>query len=222
MVNFSDKINGLFNRDEWDKARRLLENELQKDPINHWLLTQLGVTFYEQRRYKDALRFFVRSRAIVADCPLTLWNLAGALDAIGKPRPAITIYNWILQAETTSHDDPCWESAQWTEALKADAVFRLGICFEHLGRKNKAEDLYRRYLEFLLKGAEGTYSVEEVTRKIRSLHEGGKGWMKGEFKQAADAAARISGRKPRKRPASIPPSLGKRELAVSPRAVAKK
>ena len=45
MANFSDKINDLFRRRQWEKARELLEKEREKAPENHWLLTQLGVTF---------------------------------------------------------------------------------------------------------------------------------------------------------------------------------
>ena len=72
--NFSDDINRLFRQDDWEEARRLLENARENDPMNHWLLTQLGVTFYEQKKYMDALRLFLASQKIVEECPLTLWN----------------------------------------------------------------------------------------------------------------------------------------------------
>src|SRR5437867_3450047 len=98
--NFSDKIDDLFQRGQWEAARKQLEAERQKDPANHWLLTQLGVTFYEQERYEKALELFQASRELMANCPLTLWNLAGTLDALGKHSAAARIYTWLLEART--------------------------------------------------------------------------------------------------------------------------
>src|SRR3990172_5505124 len=95
---FSHKINALFRRGDWEKARRLLEKERERDPHNHLLLTQLGVTFYEQRRYEDALQLFQESRRIVADCPLTLWNLAGTLAALRRYAEALRIYVWLWES----------------------------------------------------------------------------------------------------------------------------
>src|SRR5581483_5579402 len=120
------------------EARKLLAGELAKEPDHHWLLTQIGVTLYEQRRYAEALRRFVAALEIVADCPLTLWNLAGTLDAMGKPAAAIPIYSWLLESDRSPADDACWESREWTDALKTDCVYRLGVCLQHLGKKDAA------------------------------------------------------------------------------------
>ncbi len=170
MTTFSDKINGLFKRGEWEKARRVLEKERASDPGNHWLLTQIGVTYYEQKKYAAALKMFLASRAIVDDCPLTLWNLAGTLDALGRHTAAIRIFTWLLASTRSPHDDPCWESDAWTHSLKADCTYRLGICFEHLGRKKRAEQLYRQYVELLLSGIDGSYSLDDAMGRIRGLH----------------------------------------------------
>src|SRR5438094_233377 len=81
---YKDKIGALLQRGAWEDARKLLERERERNPEDHWLLTQLGVTFYEQQHHDQALPLFQASLQIVPDCPLTLWNLAGTLDAIGK------------------------------------------------------------------------------------------------------------------------------------------
>src|SRR5947208_676537 len=116
----SKTIDDLFRRGQWEKARKLLRAEIAKELDNHWLWTQLGVTFYEERRYRDALQLFLKSREIVPDCPLTLWNLAGSLDALGKHSEAARLYTWLLRSQTTPDHDPCWESDEWADALKAD------------------------------------------------------------------------------------------------------
>jgi len=167
--NFSDNIEHLFGLGEWEKARKLLEEARRKDPQSHWLLTQLGVTCYEQKKYQKALQLFLASRKVVADCPLTLWNLAGTLDALGKHTKAIKIYTWLLASKTSPHQDPCWESKEWADALKTDCVFRMGDCLRHLGKTQKAEHWYRQYLNLLLIGADGSYSIEDVAHKIRGL-----------------------------------------------------
>ena len=82
MASHGKSIESLLEAEEWDAARRQIERDLERDPQNHWLLTQLGVTLYEEKRYADALKPLLESLDIVPDCPLTLWNLAGALDAL--------------------------------------------------------------------------------------------------------------------------------------------
>jgi tetratricopeptide (TPR) repeat protein len=167
---FSKKIAGLFQEGKWKDARALLEREREKDPDNHWLLTQLGVTFYEQRQYEEALRLFLESYSILDDCPLTLWNLAGTFDALGEYKKAIAIYTWLLESAKSPADDPCWESKAWTDRLKTDCVFRLGVCFQKRGKKSVAQHCFRQYLDLLSIGIDGTYSAEAVLREIHELN----------------------------------------------------
>jgi tetratricopeptide (TPR) repeat protein len=195
---FGDTINDLFRREDWATARKLLKEELKKDPENHWLLTQLGVTFYEQRRYVQALKLIEASLKIKADCPLTLWNLAGTLDMLGKHRRAIEVFSWLLASKTSPAADPCWESEAWANALKTDTVYRLGACYDALGEDSVARPLYRQYLDLLLKGGEGTYSIEDVTGRIRALQSArGHKSVGDELRKAVKSALQLSGGQPR-------------------------
>jgi len=172
------------------------------------VLTQLGVIFYEQRRYQEALELFLTSRRIVSDCPLTLWNLAGALDALGKSAQAVRIYTWLLDSKKSPEEDPCWESKEWTDALKTDCVYRLGLCFQHMGKKHKAEQCYRQYLDLLLVGIEGSYSAEDVMRKIRGLHDAGRnGGADRELRKAVHATLQASGIEARRGRRNAPPVI---------------
>ena len=108
------------------------------------------------------------SFALVPDCPLTIWHLAGTLDALGKPADAVPLFTWLLRSTTDA--DPCWESPEWANTLKADCVYRLGVCFQHLERPADAERCFRKYLDLLLGGVNGTYTPENVTRRVRGLH----------------------------------------------------
>jgi tetratricopeptide (TPR) repeat protein len=170
MATLTEKINCLFAKEEWGKARRLLQAELVKAPTDHWIVTQLGVTFYEQKRYEESLQLFRRSTQIVPDCPLTLWNLAGTFDATGDHANAIEIYTWLVNCTTSPDEDPCWESEEWADALKTNSVYRLGVCFQNSGNSTAAEFCYRQYIDLLLIGVEGSYSIEDARRHIQSLH----------------------------------------------------
>ena len=169
MSTLSDKVNLLFRQEKWAKARKLLEGEREKAPTNHWVLTQLGVTLYEEHRYEEALQLFLASLELVDDCPLTLWNVAGALDSLDRHDEAVAIYTRLLEANISPDKDPCWESKEWADALKADCVYRLGLCFEHLGKREVAEHCYLQYMNLLATGIEGMYSVDDVLGKIRRL-----------------------------------------------------
>jgi tetratricopeptide (TPR) repeat protein len=208
----SHRVNDLFRKGEWAKARKLLEAEHKRNPDDHWVLSQLGVTFYEQKRYAEALALFLASRNIVPDCPLTLWNLAGALAALGEFSAGKDIYTWLLESDRSPADDPCWESTAWADALKADAVYRLGVCYQHLSERRKAEHCFRQYLDLLLVGIDGTYSAEDVTQRIRAFHGSANG-ARGDVGRARSALRR-AGIGPRKgrRP---PPVVNETELLAS-------
>jgi tetratricopeptide (TPR) repeat protein len=185
-TGFGAQISNLIESEQWEKARALIEKELEREPDNHWLLTQLGETYYEQRQYRRALGLFLKSLDIVPDCPLTLWHLAGTLDALGYTAGALRLYTWLLKSKRTAEDDPCWESAEWTDALKTDCVFRIGVCFQHLHRKDKAEQCFRQYIDLLLAGAAGSYPIEEAVRRVGELRRTRRHAVEDELRKAAD------------------------------------
>ena len=152
----------------------------------------MGVTYYEEERYRDALAPLLSSLKIVPDCPLTLWNLAGTLDALGKPEEAIPIYTRLLRSAKTAADDPCWESKDWTDSLKTDCVYRVGVCFLHMKRRESAEHCFRQYVQLLLAGMTGSYPIEEAVSHIREVHKNGKAKVDA-VREAIDATLEDEG-----------------------------
>lgn len=175
---FSDKINELFAQENWQEAQLLLMARRKREPRNHWVLTQLAVTYYEQTEYLAALELLLESYKIVPDCPLTLWNYAGAQEALGKASEALSIYTWLLRSTKTAEDDSCWESPEWTATLKADCVYRIGGCFERLKKTEKARNCYEQYIQLLGIGIQGLYSFDDARARLASLTKENKGVAK--------------------------------------------
>lgn len=119
---------------------------------------------------------------------------------------------WLLECDKSPSEDPCWETREWADTLKADAQYRLGVSLQKAGKKHKAEQCYRQYLELLFKGIEGSYSSAEVTRRIRSLHGARKRpAAKGELRKPVNRALQTSGRDKR---GGAAPTFSEAELAI--------
>ncbi|MBX9791505.1 MAG: hypothetical protein K2Y37_21500 [Pirellulales bacterium] len=165
----SKRIAELFRNAEWAKARAILNKELAKHPENHWLITQLGVTYYEEREYGEALKQFRKSYQIVSDCPLTLWNLAGTFAATSNYAQAAAIYIRLITESVAPAADPCWESGAWSASLKADCYYRLGICFSQLEKRQEATSCFEQYLSLISAGIDGSYTAEQAAQRLRKL-----------------------------------------------------
>ncbi len=204
------QIDDLINAERWEEARKLIQEALKKEPDSHWLLTQLGETYYEERQYKQALQMLLQSQEILPDCPLTLWHLAGTLDALGRHATAIRLYGWLLRSKRTPKDDPCWESTAWTDLLKTDCVYRIGLCFRHLKQNEPAEKLLRAYCNILLAGGDGSYPIEEARKQLQELRTSKRAAVKHELREAADLVRKESGEEPT--PATDPPTVDRQSL----------
>ena len=56
---------------------------LKKEPDNHWLLTRLGLTYYEERAYGASLSYERRALNLAPHCPRAFWDDAGSLQKLG-------------------------------------------------------------------------------------------------------------------------------------------
>jgi hypothetical protein len=53
----SKEIEKLIDAEEWKAARKLIRAALRNEPDCHWLITRLGLTYYEERKYRKALYY---------------------------------------------------------------------------------------------------------------------------------------------------------------------
>ena len=90
------KIEELIDSEEWTAARREINAALKKHPDDHWLLTRLGLTYYEQHRYQKALEIEEKALKISPECPLVLWDYAGTLQMLDQHKKSIKVFQKIM------------------------------------------------------------------------------------------------------------------------------
>jgi hypothetical protein len=61
----SKAIEVAIRSERWKKARQLIRARLREQPDSHWLLTRLGLTYYEERAYRASLSY---SRKALRSC----------------------------------------------------------------------------------------------------------------------------------------------------------
>jgi tetratricopeptide (TPR) repeat protein len=129
------EIERLVAADEWVGARRAIRRAMRRAPDDHWLLTRLGLTYYEQRRYSKALEVERRAARIAPHCPLVLWDLAGTLQMLGRLAEAEALYRRLIRRGASRlATGPCGEGMRWAHGLVADCWYRLGEIQERRGQ----------------------------------------------------------------------------------------
>lgn len=177
------QIEKAIDEDKWDKARALIHKELKRDPDNHWLITRLGLTYYEQRQYKRAFKYSKKALALAPDCPLVLWDYANCLDMIGlletdlgeRTEEAISIYKKIIRRGVNRIAfEECGEGLARARGLIADCHYRIALCHLDFGRTGEALVSFKRHLSMRGPGCHSIYPVRQVRKKLKDLVDGMK------------------------------------------------
>jgi tetratricopeptide (TPR) repeat protein len=193
------QVEELIEEGRWVDARRLIEAMLRDRPDDHWLLARLATTFYEMGDYEKALDLADRAVEIAPNCPLVLWDRAGALDMLGREREALPIYAGLvrrgLEVLMRDHglasiaEDECFEGEEWMISLMTDCVYRIACVMEDLGAGKKAAPLYRAFLRMMDLGAPSIYTREEAAARLQKLTP--KKARRAELRQALEAAQQL-------------------------------
>lgn len=178
------KIEAALAREDWEGARILIARELEKDPLNHWLLARLSTTYYEQRQYAKATQLIQEAHQLCPTCPLVLWDYAGTLDALGKSKEALKIYGQLIRQGPRSlgEANPCGEGLEWALSLAIDCIFRAAVCWEHLGKKATALQWFHAFLNLRAEWGEGIHGPEEALKRIEKLSENNPRRAKNQFR----------------------------------------
>jgi tetratricopeptide (TPR) repeat protein len=163
------KVEGLIAAEKWSEARRAIRALLKERPTDHWLLSRLALTHYEQRAYGKALELDERALRLAPRCPLALWGLAGSHHMLGHERQAIFLYQRLIRRGAVALESgPCGEGVRWARGLVADCWYRLGQIRETQGQERWAKSAYRRHLSLRRDGA-SIYAAAIVRARLRAL-----------------------------------------------------
>jgi tetratricopeptide (TPR) repeat protein len=167
----SKLIERAIKADDWISARSLIRAELRRDPRNHWLLSRLAVTYYEQRKYKHALYWDAKALQEAPFCPLAIWGYAGTLDMLNHDGESLVLYRWLLSfgEEDLAYGD-CGEGLRSARSLIADCHYRIGRIWEHRRQWKKAAAEYEKHLAKRKMGYSSIYSIREVKARYEKLH----------------------------------------------------
>lgn len=166
----TDAIENAIQRDQWKSARRLINAAIRRQPKNHWLLARLALTYYEERDYKRALAIGQKAKSIAPQCPLVLWEIAGAFEMLGQHEKAMAIYRRLIRrgAETLAVGD-CGEGLSWSRGLVADCWYRVAGCERKLGRMTNAVRCFDLHLALRGPGCRSIYPISDVRSERRKL-----------------------------------------------------
>ncbi len=141
------RLDKLLEREDWYRARQLLQAALKYSPDDHWLISRIGLTYYEDGKYRVALRHQIRAAKLAPGCSLVKWELAGCLDMLRRDSEAAQIYRSLSRASPRlARKDGCFEGVVWLRGLAADSLFRLSMIMERNHRLMAARRHLEKYL----------------------------------------------------------------------------
>jgi tetratricopeptide (TPR) repeat protein len=166
----SKEIEKLINAEEWRASRKKIRLALQNKPDDHWLLTRLSLTYYEERNYRRALSYNIKAMRQAPTCPLVLWDYAGTLSMLDRNKEAIAVFEKLVKRgiESIAYGK-CGEGIAWARGLVADCLYRIGKCCEEMGQPKKARRYYQRHLEGRGPGCRSIYPISEVKKRIAAI-----------------------------------------------------
>jgi len=164
------RIEQLIQAERWYAARRELRHLMRDKPEDHWLLTRLGLTYYEERKYKTALRYEERARRIAPFCPLVLWDCAGSLQMLHRHDEALEVYQALTRRGARRIAfGACGEGLAWANGLVADCYYRIALSFKDLGESDKALAAIAKHLDMRGPGCRSIYALAEINRLAENI-----------------------------------------------------
>ena len=170
--NLSKEIDMCFDNDDWSRAVDILQNALDKNPDDHWILTRLSSVYYEMKEYDKALQLSNRAMKIAPACPLALSNHASVLDMSKREKEAINIWNILIKKriDEVAYGE-CGEGRTWAKSLINDAVYRIGLSYLDIGEKKKALEYFGIHLKNRERGVFSNFSRKEVLFQISMIRK---------------------------------------------------
>ena len=168
----SSDIDSLIDSENWRAARRLLRAALRLDPVDHWLISRMALTYYEEFNYSRSLKCELQAYAIAPHCPLVLWGLAGSLYMLGRENEALALYRRIVRRgkQKLAYGE-CGEGMARARGMYADCMYRISRCYGATGNRRLAITYLKKHLAERGPGCQSIYSLDEIRREAEQLIE---------------------------------------------------
>lgn len=168
------EIEQLIERKRWSKARALIQEELVSAPTDHWLWANLGLTYYEQKKYEKALECGNRAVELHAGCPLALWHYAGELFMSGREDSALAIWTLLMNMdiEEVAYGE-CGEGMDWALQLINDVHYRMGRYYQWKADVERARVSFEKYLTNRAHGVGSIYDRKKAEEYLAELNPAG-------------------------------------------------
>ena len=164
------KIENAIRRENWKKARQLIQSDLRREPNSHWLLSRMALTYYEEHQYKRALTVGLKAYKLQPNCPLVLWDLAGTLGMLGRYREASAIYRRLIRrgVKSIAFGD-CGEGLVWARGLVADCWYRMAGCARQQRHTAQAVKYFEQHLDLRGPGCRSIYPLQAVRKELTEI-----------------------------------------------------
>ena len=165
-------IEDYIRQEQWKKARSLILKALKTDKNDHWLLSRLATTYYEEGKYEKAMELEEQARRLAPHCPLVLWGYANVLDMLGHEAKAIRIWKQLLaKGEEKIAYGECGEGIRWARSLLNDCIYRIALAYRDLGKFDMAIQYLKKHIKNRSPGIPSIYALSEVKKKLFQLQE---------------------------------------------------
>jgi len=163
-------IEDAIQQEDWPTARRLIRAALRREPESHWLLTRLGLTYYEEHNYERALVSDHQAYQLAPRCPLVLWDLAGTYQMLKRLTESRRLYRQLISRGVSAiASDACGEGVAWARGLVADCWYRIAHIERSRGRRSLAVSSFRSHLALRGPGCRSIYPISHVRRELREI-----------------------------------------------------
>ena len=160
----------LYDMEEWKQARTILLRLLKIEPNNHWILTSISSTLYEERKYKQALKYSQKAYLLDEKCNLVLYDYANVLDMLGLELDAIKLWKSILNKGlfniAKGHHG---EGILKAKIMMNNCRFRIGSSYLDIGDKKNAKKYLILHLKNRNRGLPSIITKKEVVKLLDSI-----------------------------------------------------
>jgi tetratricopeptide (TPR) repeat protein len=171
------KYQQLYRERKWAEARIPLEESLRDEPDDHWLLFNIGETYFEERNFEKALEYEERALKIEPRCPKALFDSAEALYELYRPEETIKICkNLIHRGVNRIAYGECGEGLKSARMNVNDCRYLMGLGYADLDNFTLAARYIKSHLANRSRKVVSVYFLYRVKKNLALVLESKDTW----------------------------------------------